>query len=180
MPKDQRPLLKQAGELTLEDFERNPVWAHCHIIDYDQPWYDDTDEETFRPWLGSVPVDPSQAIFLVSATFVFADGGRYRGFVTPAEGADDIGSLQPHVFIQGRCFAFWGGMFAIPVAEREALYATSGRAAKAIFPVRFAGQAGLALGVMSGTLNGFYSCPKDRVICSIVPDNNEMQRTSPG
>jgi hypothetical protein len=178
--KHSRPVLKQFGDITLVDLDRTPVWVHCHVVDYDEPWYGDTDEETFRPWLGSLPIDPSQAIFLVSADFVPANGGRYRGFVSPAQVTDDVASLQPHVFIQDRRFAFWGGMFAIPAVERDALYAMAGRAPNAIFPLRFSGRSGLAIGVVSGTLNGFYSRPRDHVICSIVPDNDEIQRTRQG
>jgi len=175
-----RPALKQFGDLTPADFESTPVWVHCHIIDYDEPWHDDTDEETFRPWLGTLPVDPAMAIFLVSAEFEFADGGRCLGFVSPAQATGDVASFQPHIFVHGRRFAFWGGMFAIPAAEREALYAAADRPASAIFPLRFSGKPGLAVDVVAGTLNGFYSRPRGEVICSIVPDNNEMQRASHG
>ncbi len=58
-------LLKQIQNLRPDDFEEHPVWVLCHIIDYDEPWYDDTDEETFRPWDGPLPVNPSFATFLV-------------------------------------------------------------------------------------------------------------------
>ena len=52
------PTLKQFGDLSPLDFDASPVWVQCHIIDYDEPWYDDTDEETFRPWDRALPVDP--------------------------------------------------------------------------------------------------------------------------
>src|SRR6185503_15391472 len=45
-----RPGLKQFGQLTMEDFDLAPVWASCHSFDSNEPWFDDTDEETFRPW----------------------------------------------------------------------------------------------------------------------------------
>jgi hypothetical protein len=44
-----RPELKQFGDLTPADFERHPGWIGCHTADYDGAWYDETDEETFRP-----------------------------------------------------------------------------------------------------------------------------------
>jgi len=53
-----RTHLKQAGDLVAANFEAHPVWVSCHVVDYDEPWYDDTDEETFRPWLGALPLDP--------------------------------------------------------------------------------------------------------------------------
>jgi hypothetical protein len=46
------PILKQFAALTIEDFAQCPVWIACHVADYDEPWYDDTDEETFRPYGG--------------------------------------------------------------------------------------------------------------------------------
>jgi hypothetical protein len=46
------PELKQFGDLTVDDFARCPAWISCHVQDYDEPWYDETDEETFRPWTG--------------------------------------------------------------------------------------------------------------------------------
>jgi hypothetical protein len=49
-----KPELRQFGSLTAEDFERIPVWLACHVADYDEPWYDETDEETFRPWSGDL------------------------------------------------------------------------------------------------------------------------------
>ena len=64
-----KPELKQFGDLTRKDFERCPVWIGCHTADYDEPWYDDTDEETFRPWTGALPADASQGMLLVRATF---------------------------------------------------------------------------------------------------------------
>lgn len=55
----QKPLLRQFGDLTPADFKAHPVWVNCHVIDYDESWYEETDEETFRPWLKSTPVDPA-------------------------------------------------------------------------------------------------------------------------
>jgi hypothetical protein len=106
-----RPTLKQFGHLTPNDFITHPVWVSCHIIDYDEPWYDDTDEETFRPWLSEIPV-AAEEMYLVACQFTMADGSRYQGFGTPASEAENIGLIQPQVFSpSGRRFAFWLGMF---------------------------------------------------------------------
>lgn len=45
-----KPELKQIGALSLSDFLRHPVWVGVHTRDTDEPWYDETDEETYRPW----------------------------------------------------------------------------------------------------------------------------------
>lgn len=70
----QTPLLRQAYDLTPEDFVRHPIWVQCHLVDYDEHWYEETDEATFRPWTGDKPVDPQRAIFLVRATMALAAG----------------------------------------------------------------------------------------------------------
>src|SRR4029453_10996720 len=88
------PELRQFGTLTPNDFIRSPVWVQCHIIDHDEPWHNQTDEETFRPWAGAVPVDPQEAMFLVRATFELADGTKLSGFVTPAQ-VQELGMMQP-------------------------------------------------------------------------------------
>src|SRR5438105_433781 len=38
------PILKQAHYLTPDDFAKYPVWINCHTTDYDEPWYEETDE----------------------------------------------------------------------------------------------------------------------------------------
>jgi len=35
-----KPLLRQFGDFTPADFEAHPVWVNCHVIDYDEPWYE--------------------------------------------------------------------------------------------------------------------------------------------
>lgn len=158
------PLLKQAGDLTGEDFQAHAVWVHCHVVDYDEPWHEETDEETFRPWDGALPVDPSHAIFLLRATIVFNDGSRHPGFLTPAEQPDDFGTLQPCVFVGNQCFGFWGGMPGVPEERRTAFYRATGRTAADVFPVRAAADPSLARGEVTATLSGFYQQAGDKVI----------------
>jgi hypothetical protein len=62
------PLLKRFGDLTPADFESHPVWVSCHSADSEEPWYDETDEETFRPRQDALPADPSEGMLLVRAT----------------------------------------------------------------------------------------------------------------
>ncbi len=90
-----KPLLKQFSELTEDDFAQHPVWIAVHTVDYDEPWYDETDEETFRPWLGPLPIDPSEGMFLVKADFELHNGRHLNGFVTPAFPDDTLGTVQP-------------------------------------------------------------------------------------
>jgi hypothetical protein len=150
------PELKQFGDLTPEDFERHPVWIGCHTADYGEPWYENTDEETFRPWTGELPVDASEGMLLVKATLELRDGSRHTGFVTPAHDEGDLGTQQPQIFAGNRRFSFWGGMFGVPEEGRQALYAALGKSPDEVFPLRFSVVPSLASGVTSGQVDGFY------------------------
>lgn len=153
-----RPLLKQFGDLKPSDFEQHPVWVNCHVIDYDASWYEETDEETFRPWDGALPVDPAETMFLVSASFTLADGAEYAGFLTPQvpSGEPDLGTMQPCLFTpSGEQITFWFGSVEVPAAHISHVYAALGKSAAAIFPLAFQARPDLAHGVCSGTIPGF-------------------------
>jgi hypothetical protein len=38
-----RPNLKQFGQLIPADLASHPVWVSCYGVDYDEPWYDETE-----------------------------------------------------------------------------------------------------------------------------------------
>jgi hypothetical protein len=88
-----RPNLKQFGQLVPDDLVAHPVWVSCHSVDYEEPWYDDTDEETFRPWLREIPVAADE-MYLIACEFTMADGSRYPGFATPSLEPDDMGLIH--------------------------------------------------------------------------------------
>src|SRR5262249_11108676 len=71
----------QFSNLSSVDFDRHPVWIACHTEDFAEPWFNETDEETFRPWMGALPVGPSDGRSLVRAMFELHDGSRYDGFL---------------------------------------------------------------------------------------------------
>jgi hypothetical protein len=156
-----RPELKQFRELLPEDFDRHPAWISCHTADYGAAWYVETDEETFRPWTGALPVSPSEGMLLVRATIELRDGSRYGGFVTPAFKERDLGALQPHIFVGNSSYRFWGGMFGVKTEEREAFYAALRKPPEAIFPLQFSADAALATGVTAGQVTGFYRGSRD-------------------
>jgi hypothetical protein len=161
------PLLKQFGALKLVDFEKYPVWVSCHVIDYDEPWYDGTDEETFRPWTGDTPIDPDRTIFLVKTTFVLADGTVLNGFITPVGDINEdatklLGTIQPCIFSpSGKLIHFWFG--GIPFSEKDIknMNYLLGKGSKDIFPIQFKAESGLAKGIISGTIVGFYHIEKN-------------------
>jgi hypothetical protein len=161
-----KPVLKQFGDLTPADFVTHPVWASVHTLDYDEPWYDDADEETFRPWTGKLPVSPEDGMFLVRAKLTLADGRVLDGFVTPQHDSEkvELGTIQPQLFLPSgiRC-DFWDGMFKRDAKERKGLYDELGKDPMAIFPIKFAAERRLAKGHVAGSIPGFSWCPKDKV-----------------
>lgn len=153
----QKPLLKQFGDLTRIDFADHPVWIQCHVVDYDEPWYDETDEETFRPWTGPLPVVPEDML-LVRAKLTLADGRVFQGFITPRHMREplNLGIVQPQLFLpSGKRCDFWDGMFRRPAEDRHAIYLELGHDPKAIFPIEFAAENGLVTGRVSGSIPGF-------------------------
>lgn len=162
----QKPILKQFGDLTLTDFLQYPVWVSVHGCDYGEPWYDETDEATFRPWTGPLPVDPSQDMFLVRAYLTLADGRVFPGFITPQHQDEmiDFGTIQPHVFLpSGKLYGFWDGMFKRSEEKRQVLYSELGQDPGNIFPIRFSAERGLTNGLDSGLIHGFYWQPGDKL-----------------
>ena len=161
-----KPILKQFGDLSAGDFGKYPVWVSVHGLDSDESWYDDTDEETFRPWTGKLPVLPEDGMFLVRAKFTLAEGRVLDGFVTPQIGAKtlDLGIIQPQLFLpSGTRNDFWDGMFKRDTESRKAIYTELGKDPKAIFPIQFAAEKGLAKGHVTGSVPGFCWRPKNKV-----------------
>jgi hypothetical protein len=157
-----KPRLRQFGDLSAADFERHPVWIACHTADCGEPWYGETNEETFRPWTGTLPVAPSDGMLLVRATLQLPDGTRYAGFVTPTSKDGDLGVQQPQIFVGDRRFDFWGGIRGHTAQERHALYAALGRDPDAIFPLQFNVDPRLATGSVAGEVLGFYRHRRDQ------------------
>jgi hypothetical protein len=149
-----QPILKQFVALSPEDFERHPVWIACHAADYDEPWYDETDEETFRPYSGPLPADASD-LLLVSATATMSDGSRHPGLLSPSQETGDMAALQPHVFVGGRAYGFWRGMVGVPEAERRAFHDATGKVPEDAFPIRFTADPSLLAGVMEAEVPGW-------------------------
>ena len=150
-----RPVLKQFADLTAADFEASPVWVACSSVDYDEPWYDDTDEETFRPRVGPLPADPSEGMLLVPAIGTLADGTRLPGFLTPAFEPDDLGTMQPQLFVGDRRYGFWGGRLGVPEAEQTEFLNSLGTTRDQVFPIVFEVPAGLSNGVVHATVTGW-------------------------
>lgn len=178
-----KPELKQFGEFGAEDFERHPVWVGCHTADYGKPWYEDTDEETFRPWKGKLPAGPAEGMLLVRAAIELHDGSRYPGFVTPAIEERDrrpeehclLGTQQPEVFVGEKRFGFWGGLGGISARAQQELYVALGKTPDAIFPVHFSTAPGLTSGLTTGQVDGFYRSTREGVEITIAEPVDERE-----
>lgn len=158
--------LRQFGELTSEDFAAFPVWIACHCVDFDEPWYDETDEETFRPWDKPLPASPKDGMLLVSATMILADGRLLTGFLTPQHDTEtlDLGIVQPQIFLlSGTRADFWDGAYKRPDSRRKILYAELGDDPNSIFPISFRADVGLSTGHTCGSIPGFCWSPKSTV-----------------
>ncbi|MEZ5987798.1 MAG: hypothetical protein R3F30_01460 [Planctomycetota bacterium] len=153
-----KPCLVRFRDLRAEDFEHHPVWASCHSFDLYEPWFEETDEETFRPWEGHVPIDPEDGLFLVRATMTFADGRRFPGFLTPVHPEDegDLELLRPHLFAKGLNIGFWSGVPRIHEGNKASFDAALGTGHAGVFPIEARCDVGLADGVCVATLEGFY------------------------
>jgi hypothetical protein len=142
-----------------------------HTADYGKPWYDDADEETFRPYAGELPADPSEGMLLVRAVISLKDGSTYPGFMTPGSG---LGTQQPQIFVDDRVFGFWGGMVGMAERAQQELYAALGKDPDAIFPLRFVADPGLASGIVEGQVDGFYRKSRDGIHVSFVGDRGKQ------
>ena len=56
------PMLKQFEDLSAADFAAWPVWIPCRPGDSGQPWYPQTDDHSYRPWMDALPVEETVAI----------------------------------------------------------------------------------------------------------------------
>ena len=171
------PKLKQFGELEAEDFLHHPVWIGCHTADYDESWYEDTDEETFRPFTGKLPADPGEGTLLVRAVIQLKDGSQYPGFVSPGLGH---GTQQPQIFVGDRRFAFWGGRPGISEVEQQELYAALGKEPAAIFPLHFEADSELITEAIEGQVEGFYKKSRDGIHVSFTTRGNIIGAASTG
>ncbi len=161
----ERPLLKSYVELTEQDFAQHPIWIGVHGTDEAEPWHDECDEETFRPWDGPVPAPPQEGMLLVQASFTFADGTVASGFVTPQPLGEPpkIEIMQPQIFSGSTKHGFWEGIFRRSDENRQIFYRAFNKSERETFPIRFAARPGLTSGQSSGVIEGFYVIEKRKV-----------------
>jgi hypothetical protein len=186
------PELKQSGDLTGADFERHPVWISARSYDADESWSEASNERTYRPWTGSLPLE-EQGSCLLAATFRLADGSTYPGYFSPQfedwdaplpprkmkdgsfakplqwsarRGGSPLSILalhRPVIFVEGRAFGFH--LLRHPERRKkniQSFYAAIGKRPEEVFPVRFRSDPDYFKGITSGVMDGFYSFPLDK------------------
>jgi hypothetical protein len=158
-----KPILKQFADLTEKDFNDFPIWVSCHIIDYDEDWYDDTDEETYRPWTETNNDIIRETNCLVKTRLTLFSGDIYSGISSPEitdeqKNENDLGGIQPHIFTRdGELFGFWSGMFQRNNKFLNSFYSAMGKSKDQIFPIKFEAETSQNGMTTSGTINGFLS-----------------------
>ncbi|MBN9663651.1 MAG: tetratricopeptide repeat protein [Acidobacteria bacterium] len=192
-----RPLLRQDWELSVEDFQNHPLWLAVHGRDQSEEWYEQCDEETFRPWDGMFPAAPQSGAFLVAAWMKLRKGRTYPGafYVNLPEVAADASSIarysfdgasaddvaaamrQPRIFHENRCSYFWGGKRGVPSSDQEVFYLALQDVPENIFPITYEALPGVISGSHRGIVRGFYrllSSGINRVI--IDPDPGQVEQ----
>ena len=184
-----RPEMKRESELTASDFVRSPVWVGVHNFDVDQPWYEEADEETVRPWFGKIPFNEGRGTAIIAAQFKLADGSIFAGYchtVTanwddPEIAVGETGGSQkralswskmhggnpssvillqsPVMFAENCSFDFQLRIGQLRERQIEDFFSVLKRKPNDVFPIKFSGQVGIASGIISGTIEGFFSFP---------------------
>jgi hypothetical protein len=117
------------------------------------PWYNETDEETFLPWTGALPVRRH----VPRSGDVRAAGWKpFSGIHDPSLPRDGDGGDVASPVCRPTPLPFLGGMFDVTDEEKLSLYAALGKDARAVFPVQFSADLGLATGAVAGQGAGFY------------------------
>jgi hypothetical protein len=175
----QRPEMRQRDDLSPADFERHPVWIGVHNYDSDEPRYEQSDEQSFRPWTGPLPFSETRGFVLVATSFKLADGSTYSGYCravredwdaaqppAPSRSAwhgetqlSVLALLNPTIFLDRRPCDFHLGIPGRRKNRISQFYAAIRKKPTDVFPLHFAAHKGLATGIDSGGLEGFFYFP---------------------
>lgn len=143
---------KQVYELTQQDFDQYPVWEFA----LDEETEEGQDEATVRPFQNKPPLNPSDGMFVVAASFALADGTKMNGYLTPGvQGDTSLGTIQPIILADSGQVMFWQGIRAPSSADLAESYAALGKTVDQVFPLKFASDVPLVGGRVEGTLDGF-------------------------
>lgn len=105
------PLLKDRASLIRTDFDGNPIWVRVQDYDKDQPWFQGSTDQTYRPWDGPLPLQPRTPypFVLLAASFRLSNGDCYPGYFQPVREDWDAPlpprKLKDGTFSQPQCWS---------------------------------------------------------------------------
>ncbi len=112
--------------------------------------------------VASLPVDSQSEKVRISALFTLKDGSQFFGHVAsvpkrPSKRSPHaiIGEHFPVMLVKGKSVPFWCLLQSVDDV-RGALYGALRKGLSEIFPIHFEGASGLATGIVSGEIEGFY------------------------
>ena len=98
--------------------------------------------------------DPDDGLFVNQAELASADGTRYDGYVSPQHEAR-IDWIQPTVVTPSGQVGFWLGAFRPRPDRLGEAYATVGKTASELFPIRYRAVVAHGGVPLEGELHGF-------------------------
>ena len=143
---------KPVNELTIDDFNKFPVWEFA----LDEEGDENQDETTVRPFKPIEDFNPDEGLFIVKAKFTYADGTTDYGYLTPPNKSDDsLGRLQPVIITNHGQVYFWCGSIKPSKEEIAGYYSLLGKKRKDIFPIVFESTVEIFRKPIKGSISGF-------------------------
>ena len=106
------PIFRNCDEIAPSDFAEHPIWVSCHLVDYEETWYDDVDEEAFRAHVAALPIDRSMVAY-ISAKFITSNGTELSGYIENWGESNDRNTVldfSPTIFgVDGYRIDLWHG-----------------------------------------------------------------------
>ena len=165
---------KQVYELRPEDFATASIWEFA----LDEEGVPGQDEATVKPRPELARADPDEGLFVILAEFVSVDDTRFDGYVTPQHEAN-IGWIQPTIVTAQGQVGFWLGGFPPQPGALDEAYATLGKTASELFPIRYRPVVGHGGVPLDGEIQGFMHLESlgSENIVTLTPTPSPRSRT---
>ncbi len=106
-----KPIFRNYDDIGPSELASFPVWVCCHLTDYDEPWYEDVDDEAYRAWTDTSPIG-KDTVAIVAASFRTNTGTLLHGFIETwgDSSGNTVLDLKPTIFdADGQRISFWHG-----------------------------------------------------------------------
>ncbi len=150
-------MIKQVYELTENDLIENPLWSF--LSEDDDKAHDEATVQNCD--FNKLP----DSVFIVSASFITADGTTYSGYVY-GETANEMALVQPNIIIDDKQVAFWYGVAKPENSAIVDIYSRIGKSRKELFPLKWQINIDIENIISSGTIEGFgyYKSFRNKVV----------------